>query len=164
MRPCFSDNNNAWQLKYMSLLQLSWKIPQKLSVHFDGSWFVESSAQVEGLGLKTIWTQSKKGWQLTLPREMRGRGDLGRRGGRLLDREGQNAFYLAHARWYFPNISPIMLDDIQVGPLGARVGRPAVLQARPLLCKSGKFPKVLLGAKRYWSSPKYLVSQTVTVS
>ena len=51
---------------------------------------------------------------------------------------GRSKCFLSRAcQMIFPHFSPIMLDDIQVGSFGARVGRSAVLQARTLLCKSG---------------------------
>ena len=75
------------------------------------------------------WNLGKSaGWLLTHQREMRGRGGRGRRGGWLPDQEGQNIFC--------KKLSCILFN-IQVGPLGARVGRPAVLQARPILRQSG---------------------------
>ena len=51
--PAFSENI-PWKSIDMDRYQLCWK-SSSLSVHFDGNWFVESFAQVEGLGLKSSW-------------------------------------------------------------------------------------------------------------
>ena len=100
------------------------KIP-KLAARLMATDLLEALLKLRDWG----WNLGKSaGWRLTHQREMRGRGGRGRRGGWLPDQEGQNIFC--------KQLSCILFN-IQVGPLGARVGRPAVLQARPILRQPG---------------------------